>query len=581
MKETEQKTGLIQLDSQARALIESAAALRAQIVVKEVQIQGMQTYATGENAQLVEAQQELDGMRVQLAKLGGSGQNPGDLLPSKIQMTAAGMDYVRKVRDAKYYETIFDILARQFELAKLDEATEGALIQVVDPAIAPDKKSFPRRGLFVISATSAGLLIGILAALLRDCLGAYERRCTNCFKARSPQAGLVPEMIPPIELSTPETPGQVRSRHKRLLGALATSIFGKGSVLIVNAISVPIVVRYLGAERYGLWITISTTLAMVAYMDIGIASTLTNLISESYAANDRRSAGQYFATAFWMTVAVAAGLGILGLILWPHIDFGFFMHMQNASLIPEVSRSVMVAAVLFLCGLPAGLAARALAGYQELHIANLFLAVGNILALAAIIVVVTLKGSLLMLVSAYSGAIVLGGVTCLFWLCFVHKPWLTPVPGRIQLHFVQRVSSSGGQFFLIQLAGLVVFNSDNLVISHFLSPAEVTPYSVTWRLVTYANAIQILSNQALWPAYSEAWAKGDIGWMRSAYARVRRITVGTLAIACAVLIPFGRWIIRIWAGRVAVPDMPLLLLMCLWMAIFAFTSNQACLMGSH
>ncbi len=170
---TEQKTGVIQLDSQARALIESAASLRAQIVAKEVQIQGMQTYATGENAQLVEAQQELESMRAQLAKLGGSEANPGGgLLPSKVQMTASGMDYVRRLRDVKYYETIFDILARQFELAKLDEAKEGAIIQVVDPAVPPDKKSFPKRSLIVLGSAFVGLIVGMFwtlwAAALRS-----------------------------------------------------------------------------------------------------------------------------------------------------------------------------------------------------------------------------------------------------------------------------------------------------------------------------------------------------------------------------------------------------------------------------
>ena len=166
MKETEQKTGLIQLDSQARALIESAAALRAQIAAREVQIQGMQTYATGENAQLVQAQQELDSMRAQLAKLGGSEESPGSgIIPPKGQMTQAGMEYVRRLRDVKYYETIFDILARQFEIAKLDEAKEGALIQVVDPAIVPDKKSSPKRALIVIVATFLGLFVGIFCAL--------------------------------------------------------------------------------------------------------------------------------------------------------------------------------------------------------------------------------------------------------------------------------------------------------------------------------------------------------------------------------------------------------------------------------
>lgn len=165
LKETEQKTGLIQLDSQARALIESAAGLRAQIAAKEVQIQSLRTYATSENAQLVQAQQELEGLRAQLAKLGGSeeGADAGLLVP-KGKVPGAGLEYVRKLRDVKYYETIFDILARQFEAAKLDEAKQGAVVQVVDAAIPPDKKSSPRRSLIVLGATAIGWLLGVFIA---------------------------------------------------------------------------------------------------------------------------------------------------------------------------------------------------------------------------------------------------------------------------------------------------------------------------------------------------------------------------------------------------------------------------------
>jgi uncharacterized protein involved in exopolysaccharide biosynthesis len=172
LKETEQKTGLIEIDSQARALIESAAALRAQVTFKEVQIQGMRTYATGENAQLVEAEQELAGLRAQLARLGGSGDNPDGIIVPKGQMTAAGVEYVRRLRDVKYYETIFEILARQFELAKLDEAREGATIQVLDPAFPPDHRSFPKRWLIVICATAAGFMIGVVCGFLQ---AAYQR----------------------------------------------------------------------------------------------------------------------------------------------------------------------------------------------------------------------------------------------------------------------------------------------------------------------------------------------------------------------------------------------------------------------
>jgi uncharacterized protein involved in exopolysaccharide biosynthesis len=167
LKRTEQSTGLIQLDSQARALIESAANLRAQVAAKEVQIQAMQTYATGENAQVVEAQQELESLRAQLAKLGGSEDSANSLIVPKGKVPEAGLEYVRKLRDVKYYETIFDILARQFEIAKLDEAKEGALVQVVDPALPPDRKSFPKRGLIVIVATLVGFFAGILVALVQ------------------------------------------------------------------------------------------------------------------------------------------------------------------------------------------------------------------------------------------------------------------------------------------------------------------------------------------------------------------------------------------------------------------------------
>jgi tyrosine-protein kinase Etk/Wzc len=170
LKETEQKTGLIAIDAQTRALIESAASLRAQVAAKEVQIQGMQTYATGENAQLVEAQQELDSLRAQLARLGGGSDNSGGIIVPKGQMTEASVEYVGKLRDVKYYETIFEILARQFELAKLDEAKEGALIQVVDPAVPPDKKSFPHRIPLVVIGSLVGFLAGIACALWQAAL---------------------------------------------------------------------------------------------------------------------------------------------------------------------------------------------------------------------------------------------------------------------------------------------------------------------------------------------------------------------------------------------------------------------------
>lgn len=167
MERTEQKSGVIQLDSQTRSLLESAASLRAQVAAKEVQIRGLRTYTTGENPQLMRTQQELGNMRTQLARLGGSAnKTSGGLIVSSDQIAEGGLEYARKFRDVKYSEEILDIMARQFEAAKLDEARQGSLIQVVDAAVPAEQKSGPRRSLIVIGFTGLGFFCSVLYVLL-------------------------------------------------------------------------------------------------------------------------------------------------------------------------------------------------------------------------------------------------------------------------------------------------------------------------------------------------------------------------------------------------------------------------------
>jgi O-antigen/teichoic acid export membrane protein len=133
---------------------------------------------------------------------------------------------------------------------------------------------------------------------------------------------------------------------------------------------------------------------------------------------------------------------------------------------------------------------------------------------------------------------------------------------------------------VIQLAGLIVFNSDNIVISHYLSPAQVTPYAITFRLVGYILTLQTLITPALWPAYAEAYAKGHLSWIRMTYNRVRWISVAGLTVGCSITLFLGRQIIRIWAGPQAVPSQMLITLMCVWIVICAFATNQSLLMGA-
>jgi tyrosine-protein kinase Etk/Wzc len=176
LKRTEQTSGLIQLDSQARALIETTAGLRAQIAAKEVQIQSMQTYSGTGNIDLITAQQELSSLRAQLSKLGGGQSgNIGDPIVPQGKLPQVGLDYVRKTREVRYNETLFEILARQYEAAKLDEAREGAVIQVVDKAAPPDYKSAPRRLLYLIGGFAAGFFLSMFYVLWKSMIRFLRR----------------------------------------------------------------------------------------------------------------------------------------------------------------------------------------------------------------------------------------------------------------------------------------------------------------------------------------------------------------------------------------------------------------------
>ncbi len=168
LKQTELSTGFVQIDAQARALIGSAATLRAQMVAKQIQIDAMKAYAGQGNPDLQEQENELAGLRAQFGQLTGSnGSSPDDLFLSKGNVPEAELEYARKLRDVKYNEAIFDALARQLEIAKIDEAREGGFLQVVNPALTPERRSFPKRMWITLGAAAFGLSLAIMIALLQ------------------------------------------------------------------------------------------------------------------------------------------------------------------------------------------------------------------------------------------------------------------------------------------------------------------------------------------------------------------------------------------------------------------------------
>ena len=174
LKETEQKTGLIQLDGQGKAIIEAVVKLRGAMAAKEVELHAMRLFSTEQNPDILMGEQQLAGMREQLALLekrdrgASTSAELSDVQVSAGNVPEAGLQYVRKLRDVKYAEVIFELLAKQYEAAKLDEAKTAAVIQVLDPAIEPDHRSSPRRTMIVTLAALLGFFVSVFYVLLTE-----------------------------------------------------------------------------------------------------------------------------------------------------------------------------------------------------------------------------------------------------------------------------------------------------------------------------------------------------------------------------------------------------------------------------
>jgi uncharacterized protein involved in exopolysaccharide biosynthesis len=163
-----QKGGLAQVDAQGRSMIEVTARLRAQISAKEVQLGAMRTFAAEGNPELQRTQQELEAVRRELARIEGS--SPIAALGKGEGSGNAGLDNLGRLRDVKYYEFLYELLAKQYEIARIDEAKDPAIVQVMDGAIEPDRRSRPKRTLIVLLSTFVALFVGLIAAFVSEAM---------------------------------------------------------------------------------------------------------------------------------------------------------------------------------------------------------------------------------------------------------------------------------------------------------------------------------------------------------------------------------------------------------------------------
>jgi O-antigen/teichoic acid export membrane protein len=353
--------------------------------------------------------------------------------------------------------------------------------------------------------------------------------------------------------------GRHKERYRRLLLSTLASIFAKSISLLTTLISVPLTLNYLGVERYGLWMTISSTITLLGFADLGLGNGLVNAIAEADGKDDREGAKRAITSGTFMLFGIGVVILVSFILIYPVVPWPNLFKLTNEIASREAGLSVLVFITCFAINLPLGVVQRVQLGYQEGFLNNLWQSIGNILGLIGVLIVINVKAGLPWLVLA------MAGLPLVAWLAnwlneFIRiRPWLLPRWAYFDWEIAKQLAATGGLFFAIQISALFGGESiDNLVITRILDPSSVSLFAVTQKYFTIALMAQIFLIP-LWPAFGEALARRDKIWVRKAFNRAMIVSVGGVGVLSILLTIVGKQVIRIWAGPSVIPGSALLL----------------------
>jgi len=378
---------------------------------------------------------------------------------------------------------------------------------------------------------------------------------------------------------TESSSGRSKERLRRVSLTAIGSFAAQATNTLPTFISIPLALKYLGQERYGLWLSITSTLAFLGFADLGIGGGVINSVSEAHGKDDTRLAGEYVSSAFFMLFSLAVLLGLVLLIVFPRISWTWVFNVSTPLARAELGPAVLVFILCFLFSLPLGVVQRVQIGYQEGFVNNLWQIGASLLSLASLLAVIFLKAGLPWLVLALAGAptfmTLINGIS----LFGFRRPWLLPRLRKFRAAAGRRILRLGLLFFILQVSIALGYQKDNLVISHFLGADKVSQYAVPMKLFMIAPVFLSFFFMPLWPAYGEAITRRDFQWVRRTFRRSMIMALGISSLAAVGLLFLCRPILKIWVGPSINPPSALIFGLALWTIVNSMCGPIAMLLN--
>jgi O-antigen/teichoic acid export membrane protein len=335
-------------------------------------------------------------------------------------------------------------------------------------------------------------------------------------------------------------------------------------------------IHYLGQEQFGVWSTLLSIMSWIVFFDLGVGNGLRNKVAEALAKNDTEEAAMYIASGYSL-------IGLIAFIMWLLVTgISFFVPWQsvfNTNAISEgtLRLTVQVVVLFIIFNFWIGLISSILGAMQKTAMNGLGKLISNLLALLFVFFLTkTTDASITYLALSYGISLIVANIALSWWLYQGH-PDLLPKPYLDKQH-ISPLLSVGMQFFIIQIAGLVIFTTDKILITQLLGPEYVTQYDVVFRLFNLISGVHMLISTPLWSAYTDAYHRSDLVWIKRMFHKQLMIFVGII-FAIFIMGLLIKPIVALWIGHeIAVSfslisSIGLFVLVSTWNNIYAMFLN--------
>lgn len=337
------------------------------------------------------------------------------------------------------------------------------------------------------------------------------------------------------------TTGNDNHSKRRLFRAVLTgfvTLFSRGTATLLNLLLIPFTSHYLGKERFGLWLLLSSFIAWVSIADLGLTNSLVNALSRADGKNDTDLARESVASAFWIVapiaiLAILAILSVTPLVPWHHI-----FSLKSSKAIDEVGPSVIIFLLYCAIRIPASIVSCIYHAYQEGYLQHLWNFIGGLAGAAGLLLAIYFGSGLPVMAGSFVIGMLLVDFVSALYLFLFHRRYLFPAPGFFNRITARNLIKSGFLFWVAQISSVLLLQTGLVFVSVLYSASEAAAYGTMLRLFALVGAAQTAFISPLWAAYGEAMSRKDTRWIKNVFHNSLLFTLSWMIPSCGIVFYF-------------------------------------------